>query len=332
VNAGEARAFHDEITVVDLHADTPKLMATLGYDLCARHRPQPVNAAGHVDLPRARDGGLGAQVFGLWTFPYPQRGCAAAIHAQLDALEAAAAAAPNELAVAAAPAAIRAARAAGRLAVMTGIEGAHALEGDLDNVARFAARGVRYLGLVHFSRNQLAAPTLPVPMWRATGLSGFGRAVIGELDRLGVVLDLAHINRRGFFEALDVATKPVMVSHTGLASVHPCWRNIDDDQLRAIAETGGCVGVIFAPQFLGGPGLEAVCDHLLHIIRVAGEDTPALGSDFDGFVIPPRDLGDVAALPALTAALARRGLTPATLRKLLGANALRVLGEPVPRA
>jgi membrane dipeptidase len=113
--------------------------------------------------------------------------------------------------------------------------------------------------------------------------------------------------------------------------VHEHWRNIDDEQLRAVADNGGCVGVIFAKRFLGGAGIESVVDHILHIIDVAGEDVPALGSDFDGFVVPPRGLEDIAAMPNLTAALSARGVGRDTLKKILGENALRVLGAVPPR-
>src|SRR6185369_16005562 len=112
---------------------------------------------------------------------------------------------------------------------------------------------------------------------------------------------------------------------TGVLGVHQHWRNIDDEQLRAVADKGGCVGVIFARKYLGSASIEAVVDHLLRIIEVAGDDLPALGSDFDGFVMPPVGLEDVAALPNLTAALSRRGVGPTALAKILGGNAQRVL-------
>jgi membrane dipeptidase len=119
----------------------------------------------------------------------------------------------------------------------------------------------------------------------------------------------------------------MMVTHTGVAGVHEHWRNIDDEQIKAVADRGGCVGIIFAPRYLGGQGIEPVCDHILHIIDVAGEDVPSLGSDFDGFVIPPKGLEDVSMMPNLTAALSARGVSDSVLEKILGRNALRVLGE-----
>lgn len=324
----EARALHDEICVLDLHADTAKLMDKLGYDLAARHdRPMPrvANVFGHVDLPRLRDGGVAGQFFSFWTTPYPERGCARSVARQLDALDDAMARNPADLAWTRTGAEVRAAKASGKIAALGGIEGGQALEGDLATIEAFARRGVRYLGLLHFSANAIGRPAKGRGADSSAGLTGFGRDAIRECERTGVIVDLAHINRRGYFDALEVATLPPMVSHTGVLGVHQHWRNIDDEQLRAIADKGGCVGIIFARRYLGSASIDAVVDHLLHVIDVAGEDVPALGSDFDGFVVPPHGLEDVAALPNLTVALSRRGVATRVLEKILGGNVLRVL-------
>jgi membrane dipeptidase len=324
----EARALHAECCVLDLHADTAKLMDKLGYDLALRHdRPMPTraNMIGHVDLPRLREGGVAGQFFSFWTAPYPERGCARSVADQLDAIDDAIARHPSELTWTRTGAEVRAAKAAGQIAALGGIEGGQALEGRLDAIEAFARRGVRYLGLLHFSANALGRPAKGRGSDGSRGLTGFGRDAVRECERTGIIVDLAHINRRGFFDALELATQPLMVSHTGVLGVHAHWRNIDDEQLRAVADNGGCVGVIFARRFLGSASIEAVVDHLLHIVDVAGDEVAALGSDFDGFVVPPEGLEDVAALPNLTVALSRRGVGPRVLEKILGGNVLRVL-------
>ena len=329
----DARELHRQAPVIDLHADTPKLLSELGYDLAVRHErrvPKRLNYANHLDIPRMREGGLGAQMFGMWTVPYPQSGCAAGIHKQLDALERSIEANPDALVRCVVADDILSAHDESKIACLSGIEGGHALEATLENVEVFARRGVRYLGLLHFSRNGIGTPAKGVGDKKDAGLTDFGHAVIEELDRVGMIMDLAHINRCGFFEAIEVSTKPMMVTHTGVAGVHPHWRNIDDEQIRAVADAGGCVGIIFARRFLGGADIDAVCDHLLHIIDVAGVDVPALGSDFDGFVIPPNGLEDVSCLPDLTAALSQRGVSDEDLLKLLSGNALRVLADVEP--
>ena len=164
----------------------------------------------------------------------------------------------------------------------------------------------------------------------AQGLTPFGVEAVDACARLGVIVDLAHINRRGFFDAVARKPGPLLVSHTGVAGVRAHWRNIDDEQIRAVADSGGAVGVIFAPRYIGGH-LEAVVDHLLHVINVAGEEAVAIGSDWDGFVKPCQGLADAAELPNLTAALLRRNMRPEAIHKLLGGNALRVLELLPPR-
>ena len=335
LDPSDARALHDEVCVLDLHADTPKLMERIGYDLAHGHHrrlPRRLNYAGHVDLPRMRAGGMAGQFFGMWTVPYPERGCAASIHRQLDALDLAIDRHPAEVAWALTADDIRVAKAQGRVAALAGIEGGQALEGGLDPIEPFARRGVRYLGLLHFSANALGKPARGRGEDPSQGLTTFGKDVIRECERTGVVVDLAHVNRKGFFDALEVATRPLMVTHTGVDGVHPHWRNLDDEQIRAVAGRGGAIGIIFARRFLGGARIDAVCDHILHVLKVGGEDVPALGSDFDGFVIPPEGLEDVACLPNLTAALSRRGLSDAVLKKILGDNVMRVLAEVPPAA
>jgi membrane dipeptidase len=323
----EARAVHAAATPIDLHADTPKLMLR-GYDIHRAHRLRwPVSSfVGHLDLPRMRAGNLRAQFFGLWTFPMPKRGCAADTHRQLDVLERAAAAAPDELVLATSAEEIRSARAAGEARVgLRGIEGGQALEGSIANLEAFARRGVRYLGLLHFSKNALGYPAMGWGRDDTQGLTSFGCEVVDACARLGVLVDLAHVNRRGFFDAVARRPGPLLVSHTGVAGVREHWRNIDDEQVRAVADSGGVVGIIFAPRFVGSAGLGSVVDHLMHVVRAAGEDAVALGSDWDGFIAPCEGLGDASELPNLTEALLRRGMSAAAVHKLLGGNVLRVL-------
>ena len=327
----EARQVHDAATIIDLHADTPKLMSR-GYDVFRRHAPAwPIkNYGGHVDVPRMCEGNLKAQFFALWTFPTPERGCAADVHRQLDALEAAATLRPESLALVTRADEVRAASPSVRLG-FRGIEGGQALEGKIENLETFAKRGVRYLGLLHFSKNALGCPAFGYGKDHSQGLSAFGLEVVDACARLGVLVDLAHLNRKGFMDAVARRPGPLLVSHTGVAGVREHWRNIDDEQVKAVADSGGVVGIIFVPRFVGGH-LEAVVDHLLHVMKIGGEDAVALGSDWDGFVRPCTGLDDPSKLPQLTAALLSRGLAPSTIHKILGQNVLRVLDATPPRA
>jgi membrane dipeptidase len=156
--------------------------------------------------------------------------------------------------------------------------------------------------------------------------------LVERCEASSVIVDLAHVNRRGFLDACRQAKRPPIVSHTGVVSAHAHWRNIDDEQLRAVADKGGVVGIIFCPRFLGGSGVDAVVRHIMHVVDVAGEDTAALGSDWDGFIVPTPDLRDAARLPLLTDALLAAGLREPAIAKILRHNALRVLRDTPPRA
>lgn len=326
----EARALHERFPAIDFHADSLMWSRWVGYDLHERHEPPLPWAAlgGHVDLPRLREGGIGAQFFGLVSLPIGQRsGLARVIDEQIDALETAIAYAPERLAKVRTALELETARAQGKVGALLGIEGGHALEGSLRTLDHFARRGVRYLGLCHFSSNELCFPAYGRGRDDEAGLTPFGRDVVKRCEDLGVIVDLAHINRKGFLEACAMAKRPPIVSHTGVIGAFQHWRNIDDDQLRAIADKGGVVGVIFCPKFLGGDGLEPVVRHLQHIINVCGEDAPALGSDWDGFIVPTNDLCDAAHLPLLTDALLQAKMPEQTIAKILRTNGLRVLHE-----
>jgi membrane dipeptidase len=127
-------------------------------------------------------------------------------------------------------------------------------------------------------------------------------------------------------------SQPLIVTHTGLCGVHRSWRNIDDEQLALVADTGGVVGVMFHGEYLsghyfsGGP-LSAVLDHLAHVVRVAGEDVAAFGSDWDGAIIPPKELRSCVGLPRLVQGLLDRGFRHSTIQKILGGNFLRALRQ-----
>jgi membrane dipeptidase len=330
--SSKATALHAQSTVIDLHGDT-LLWMKRGYNFFRRHRRTPLSAMlSHIDEPRMRMGGQTAQVFGLVTQPFGWGSAFRSASAQVELLHEAARAHPDLLRVVTEASDIRAASQAGARAGLLGLEGVHALEGDLDNLSHLAARGLRLCGISHFSKNPAAHPAIGWGRDDRRGLTPFGEALMDRCHELGVLVDLAHINRMGFLEAARRSRNPVVVSHTGVCGVTDIRRNIDDDQIRAVADTGGVVGIIYAFNFVGGTTIEAVVNHIVHTVAVGGEDCAALGSDFDGTIIPVRGLSDVADLPNLTAALLARGVSPEVVQKILGGNVMRVLGEVKQRA
>jgi membrane dipeptidase len=156
--------------------------------------------------------------------------------------------------------------------------------------------------------------------------------LVERLNATRTFVDLAHISREGFADAVRTHDKsqPLMVSHTGLCGVHSLWRNIDDEQLKQVADTGGLVGVIFHSAYLGDPywgagRVDRIAEHLEYIVRVVGPDHAALGSDWDGAIVTPRDMPTCSELPRLVQALLDRGMAHDAIHKLLGASFLRAL-------
>jgi membrane dipeptidase len=331
LGSDEARAIHEAHPPIDLHADTLMWSRWTGYDLHKKHEALLPMAAlgGHVDLPRMREGGMSAQFFGLVSLPLADRvkGMARVVHEQIDTLEAQMAKRPGAMRLVRKADEVSASNATGVIGALLGIEGAHALEGKLDNVAAFARRGVRYIGLLHFSANEAGFPAYGKGRSDGAGLTPWGYELVQACEDNDVLVDLAHVNKQGFLDACRIARKPPIVSHTGVLGAFEHWRNIDDAQLRAVADKGGVVGVIFCPRFIGGDGLEPVIKHLKHIVDVVGEDAAALGSDWDGFIVPTRGLEDPRGLPLLTDAMLAAGFRREAVGKILHDNVMRVLRE-----
>jgi len=341
----EAHALHRECLVFDLHVDTLLWTRVLGYDLARSHRNRiPTQPFGfHMDLPRARAGGLDAAVLGLVINPREVRdelilplkllarlegeSGAAQVRTTLRLLAENAAAHPDRLQFARTGSELRFGVETGRFAALAGLEGSQGIEGDLANLQSAYEDGLRMLGLVHFQATEAGKP-MTVSAYDGEGLTDFGRELVRELERLGVVVDLAHLNAAGLEDAFELMRRPFVVSHSACRALQDHPRNLDDAQLARIADRGGVIGIAFGRSFIGGPGdIEALLDHVEHALDKAGSEAVALGSDYDGFIVPVSGLGDVRSYPLITQGLLHRGVHPDVIRKLMGENALRVVTE-----
>jgi len=235
--------------------------------------------------------------------------------------------------------------AEGNVALVHAVEGGHSLDGNPAGVSRLFDRGVALLTLAHFYPNGLAFPVPGVPPDMrflgcftqehdlARGLTPAGRDVIAEMVRLGMVLDLTHCTPVARRQALDAVggRRPVVFSHVGVSALHPDPMNPTDDEIRAVTDTGGVIGVIFMNSWLVGDrlgdGLNHVVRTLEHLRQVGGAGCPAIGTDFDGFTDPPDDLRNPARLPAVAEALRSAGWSSGDIDGAMGANARRVLRE-----
>ncbi len=356
-----ARRLVEELPVFDAHVDSLQLALDLGCDLAER-------GPGQLDLVRGREGGLGAAVFVCWAdAKYVERGRGASFERTLALLRAfhrLIERRPEALRWAGNGAMLRAAQRAGCVAGIPGIEGGHSIEERLENLELFFEHGVRVLTLVwnnHLSWVRScrdgAGPHVP------EGLSDFGREVVRRMNRLGMLVDLSHAGKRSFLDALETSSAPAIASHSGCSALHDHPRNIDDEQLRALARNGGVVGIVFCSAFLDAraraeqmrladdpefkalagandtelfarqgdwlqsrvPPLSAerVGDHVCHAAEVAGIDHVGLGSDFDGILAAPQGLEDASGYGRLAELLLQRGLGPEDVRKVLGLNMQR---------
>ena len=337
--APSARAWrlHRETPVADLHVDCLLTHALFGTDLARRHRhPAPLSPfVGHYDLPRAKESGVQIWGLGLVAPPWPaKQRRAALVDRQLDYLDQLEAEPANGLFRIADLASLDRGLAAGRIGALPGIEGAHTIGGDLGLFEHFVARGIRYFGLTHFSSNEAGFCAAGYRSSTTKGLSDFGRRLVERIEQSRLLLDLAHLNKPGFLEACAMLSTPPIVSHTGLTGAHPSWRNIDDEQLEAVARLDGVVGIIASPKFLGGEifgTLEKMADVADYARRAIGIKHVAIGSDMDGWLETlPVGLPDGAAWPRLTEILLRRGWSDADLAAFLGGNVRRVLQAVLP--
>lgn len=342
----ETKAVHDRLTVVDMHADT------LMWDRDILDR----SSRGHVDLPRLRDGNVALQIFSsvskspkgqnydgnsadsdnitllamLQLQPPPtwtsllQRSL---YHAQK--LEKAAEKSDGKLRT------IRTKRDLQRLVddrkagrdvtgAMFSVEGLQNLEGKAGNLQKLFDSGARMAGFAHFFDNEVAGSMHGEDHG---GLTPLGREVLTRMEKLGMVVDIAHASPKAVSDILAAATKPVVASHGGVQATCGVNRNLTDEQIRGVAGTGGVVGIGYWKAAVCDYTPKAVVDAIEHVIEVGGLRTAALGSDFDGAVVTGWDASDVA---VITQELLRRGHSEADVAAIMGGNTIRVLGEVLP--
>src|SRR6267378_5919932 len=242
--SARARQLHDRAIDVDSHDDTTqRLLFDKTFDITARHKD------GHIDVPRMREGGLDALFFSIWV-PSDITGAPAVKRALelIDAVHRAVKAHPKDLLLATTAADVRRAAAEHKIAALMGMEGGHMINDDLGQLRKYAARGVRYLTLTHFKNNNWADSSTDKPAHN--GLTPFGKDVVRELNRLGVMVDISHVADKTFYDALAITTAPVIASHSSCRAIANHPRNMTDDMLRAVAKNGGVVMINYHETFL----------------------------------------------------------------------------------
>jgi membrane dipeptidase len=332
--------------VIDMHNDMPTKVLDGGYDPDIRHPPGPPEAGptvGHTDLPRLIESGVTAVFLVAWvdaTFTHatPDGSFARAL-AAVDVVEGFVGRHPERLIAATGGDDVRAAKASGRIAVFLGVEGGHAIEGSLDRLRAFYQRGVRYLTLTWNNGNTWAGSSIGIEGTRTGGLTDFGRAVIAEMNRLGMLVDVSHASDATVADVLATSTAPIIASHSSARALSDHPRNLTDAELRAIAAAGGVINVNFYSRFIDPvfraamdagavlpvTPLSVLIDHISHVATVAGIEHVGLGSDFDGMSALPEGVPDVTGLPRIADALLARGYADIDVSRVLGGNMLRLL-------
>ena len=319
---------------VDLHVDMEVPIRVMGYRPERHHgvarRVRPL--MGHTDYPRLREAGLTGVVYDIATNPFrPKRNRLATTLRNVERASARIAAWPQDLALVTDRTGYDRARAAGLTAMWLSLQGGNAVSADPSVLEGALGARLHRITLVHLTRSDLGGTNSPAG--GDGGLTPLGREVVERCNRARILVDLAHSGKRTFWDVLRVHApdRPPIVSHTGVEGVRRHWRNIDDDQIRAVADRGGVVGIMYQSNFLDDVvwtcSRARIVDHLEHVVKVAGEDVIALGSDYDGWIVPPHDLLDVTHHPLLVQDMLDRGWTHDRIRKVLGLNYLRVVAE-----
>jgi len=253
----------------------------------------------------------------------------------------------------------------GKIAAVLALEGGHQIDDDLGVLRMYYRLGVRSMTLTHFRNNNWADSSTDKPVHN--GLTDFGKNVVREMNRLGMIVDISHVSDKTFYDAIAVSTKPVIASHSSCRAISDVPRNMTDDMIRALAKNGGIISINFGEGFLNPKDAEllkkainsisyneptltgkelddyaakqeheqtpsksfATIDdavaHIDHAVKIAGIDHVGIGSDFDGITAPPKGLEDISKMPALAAALRKKGYSQQDVDKIFGLNTLRVL-------
>jgi membrane dipeptidase len=312
----------------DLHVDTPTQMLRRGVGLQSEQL--------EASLPRMRTGGTNVVVEVLWP---PEKAEWETITEKLFSTIEVQDAGLEDVRLARTPAEARGAVAAGKLALLVSLEGAHGIDtSGIEGLRRLHARGLSLLGLTWSFSNRFAGSSGD----GGGGLTPSGWELVVEANRLGVVLDVSHASDLTTMQVCGWSHAPVIASHSDVDAVRAHARNLSDEAIRCIAATGGVIGLNFHADFVGrNRDIAAVADHADHLRRIGGAGVVALGSDFDGLIKPVSGLPDASRVGALWEELARRGWTTDDIAAAQGANFMRaweravtvaaaLRGEPTP--
>lgn len=310
---------HDYCLMTDLHNDVLMKCTDENYHIENRH------SYNHTDIPRLRDGGVDIQVFAVYNnnnSPYFK-----ALE-MIDAFDYEMIVNDDKIQQARTAQEAIQIHEQGKIAAVIAIEGGHQIEGDTTKLRDFYDAGARYMTIT-WNNSTNWAISAQDSRSGTQGLSDYGRDIIRKMDELGMIIDVSHTGIKTIEDILDVTQNPIIASHSGVRAINNHYRNLYDEQIVAIANSGGVIGVVFYPYFLtgGSASISDVVEHINYIVDLVGVEHVAIGSDFDGIGVTPSGLKDVSDFPALTEALLLEGYTIDEVDKIMGKNFLRVFKQ-----
>lgn len=320
-----AEQLHQNSVIVDGHCDTILELY--------KHKRSfwDYNKKGHLDWPRLKDGKVNIQFMAFYIEPeYKPCGALSRVLELLDYFHTVLNQGEQRPPLILNRGDLQLVTAGSNTALLLAIEGGEVLEGKLGILRILHKLGFRCLTLTWNQRNQLADG-----VWEKDtkgGLTTLGKEVVREMNGLGMLVDVSHLSDAGFWDVVEISEKPVAATHSCCRAIFPHPRNLTDEQLLAIRDNGGIIGVNFYPGFLGNApvSVDKVIQHIEHAVAVAGLEHVGLGSDFDGINKTPKGLEDITKLPALTNGLLRLNWKESDVQKILGGNFIRVLYHSLP--
>ena len=362
-----AQRLKSRLLGIDTHIDTMQRVL-IGHVDIGQRLPD-----GQIDLPRLQEGGMHAPFFALWVPTYYPGSEAVRRTLQLrDAAQSVFDRYPDRIELATTAADLERIVRSGKIAAVLSLEGGHQIADDLAVLRMYQRLGIRAMTLTHFRNNNWADSSTDKP--RHNGLTDFGRQVVREMNRIGMIVDISHVADKAFFDTLAVTNKPIIASHSSCRALANIPRNMTDEMLRALAKNGGVVGINFGAGFLNpkdaaatlaiinkssaaepkltgraldeyaakeftqenlshahpaSASVDDVVAHIDHVVKVAGIDHVGIGTDYDGIPDVPKGLEDVSKMPALMAALLKKGYSEADVEKIMGGNFLRVMKQVI---
>lgn len=360
VKGQDEREIHQKAILIDLHNDVLSESIMRGKDIAKELK------TGHTDIPRLKKGGVDVQFFSVWCdgkkvnpFRYANQ--------QMDALYKVIQENEADIMLATDAEGIEKGQKEHKIVALIGVEGGHMIEDNINYIDSLYRRGARYLTLTWNNSTSWASSAADEhkAKIKKKGLSELGESIVGRMNKLGMMIDLSHVGEQTFYDVIACSTKPVLVSHSDVYKINPHYRNLKDEQIKALAKNGGVIGINFYSDFLDPhyrrkisalykqyvrhadsvelsidrkfdllpqeakervrPPLSLVIDHINYIVGLVGVDYVGIGADFDGMDSTPLGLDGVQNYPLLTKALLQCGYSTQDIYKILGGNVLRVI-------